>query len=133
MRIKTACLWKESALRLFLIIGCHIGGHFMKKIRNAVSFCRLSVFVLTRITDKAAFAVLFPSFLTLSLSLVHGCLSLACPRMLVLSCIVFCLLSYLYLVVFCLSRLSLRLQQTRSNELASELVAHGAVTGLLKN
>ena len=99
----------------------------MKKIRNAVSFCRLSVFVLTRITDKAALAVLFPA------SLVHGCLSLACPRMLVLSCIVFCLLSYLYLVVFCLSRFSLRLQQTRSNELASELFAHGAVTGLLKN
>ena len=57
----------------------------MKKIRNARSFCRLSVFVLTTITDKAALAVLFIccalpfSLSRLStdacLSLVHGCLS----------------------------------------------------------
>ena len=110
--------------------------NLMKKIRKAVSFCRLSVFVLTRITDKAALAVLFVccalpfSLSRLStgacLSLVHGCLS--CLVLSYASYLIFILSYFAYLV--CPSGCS---KQEAMSLLQYFSRTHGAVTGLLKN
>jgi hypothetical protein len=81
-----------------------------------------SLELLTKPHSAVVFVCCVLPYSLSTLSLVHGCL-LSC---LVLSCLVFCLLSYLGLS--CLSPLFIRLKKSRSNEHASVLFAHGAVT-----